>query len=184
MNRILLGVALVLIVSFGVYSIFFLDKSDSKKEEKKTQTNVNSFEECVAAGNKVATDFPRKCTAGDRTFSESIGNAQEKMNMIVTARPLPNTVVKSPLNVEGAARGKWFFEASFPVKIVDDNGKVLGTANATTTENWMTEDYVPFKATLTFEESTTSTGKLILEKDNPSGQAENADQLEIPVKFR
>ncbi len=54
---------------------------------------------------------------------------------------------------------------------------------ATTTQDWMTEDFVSFTATLTFEGSTTDSGKLILEKDNPSGLPENADSLEIPIKF-
>lgn len=60
----------------------------------------------------------------------------------------------------------------------------MGQVPAATSEDWMTEDFVPFSATLTFEEPTTETGKLILEKDNPSDLPENSDSLEIPLKFR
>jgi hypothetical protein len=47
----------------------------------------------------------------------------------------------------------------------------------------MTEEFVPFTATLTFEQPETETGFLVLEKDNPSGLPEQADELRIPVSF-
>ena len=34
--------------------------------------SVNSFEECVAAGNPVMESYPRQCRHGDRTFTEVI----------------------------------------------------------------------------------------------------------------
>jgi hypothetical protein len=48
----------------------------------------------------------------------------------------------------------------------------------------MTENFVPFVALLVFETPTTDSGMLILEKDNPSGMPQNADQYEIPIKFK
>ncbi len=49
---------------------------------------------------------------------------------------------------------------------------------------WMTEDFVPFSASLRFAVPSTPKGKLVLEKDNPSGLPENADELIIPVYFK
>lgn len=97
--------------------------------------------------------------------------------------PVPGQVVHSPLILEGFARGTWFFEGSFPIKIIDDNGIVLGTHYAEAQSNWMTEDFVPFKATLTFDASFTMNGTLILEKDNPSGLPANDDERRIPIAF-
>lgn len=34
---------------------------------------INSFEDCVAAGNPVMESYPRQCRAGDRTFVEQVG---------------------------------------------------------------------------------------------------------------
>jgi hypothetical protein len=92
--------------------------------------------------------------------------------------------VKSPLVVTGEARGTWYFEALFPIKMYDSNGKLLGSIPAQAQSDWMTENFVPFVALLVFETPTTDSGMLILEKDNPSGMPQNADQYEIPIKFK
>jgi hypothetical protein len=92
--------------------------------------------------------------------------------------------VASPLQVTGEARGTWYFEASFPVKIYDANGKLLGSVPAEAQSDWMTENFVPFNALLIFTNSTTEAGTLVLEKDNPSGLPANAGQIEIPVRFK
>jgi len=102
---------------------------------------------------------------------------------VVVFLPKENQVIGSPFLVEGEARGTWFFEADFPVKLFDGNGELLAVAIAQAQGNWMTENFVPFKAELTFEQSVTKTGTLVLEKDNPSGLVEHADELRIPVLF-
>ena len=91
--------------------------------------------------------------------------------------------VKSPLVVAGEARGFWFFEASFPIRLYDVDGKELAVGIAQAQEEWMTEDFVPFRAELLFTKPNTSEGVLVLEKDNPSGLPEHADEFRIPVRF-
>lgn len=98
--------------------------------------------------------------------------------------PQSNDYVISPLLVIGEARGNWFFEASFPVRLIDENGEEIASGVAEAQDEWMTEEFVPFEAELIFKSMpTTEKGTLILEKDNPSGLPENAAQLEIPVIF-
>ena len=116
--------------------------------------------------------------------TEDIGNELEKLDLIRISKPRPNEVIKSPLEIEGEARGYWFFEADFPVYLLDNNGKELGVGIARTKSDWMTEDFVPFRATLEFQTPTTKKGILILEKDNPSGLPENSDELRIPIYFK
>jgi hypothetical protein len=72
------------------------------------------------------------------------------------------------------------------VKLLDANGQEvpLNPPYIMTSENWMTEDFVPFRATVEFSAPATATSTLILEKDNPPGLPENADSLIVPVKFR
>ena len=48
----------------------------------------------------------------------------------------------------------------------------------------MTTEFVAFTVVLTFSVPITETGTLVLEKDNPSGLLENANELRIPVRFR
>lgn len=85
--------------------------------------------------------------------------------------------------IKGEAKGSWFFEASFPIRLYDENVKEIGLTIAQAKSDWMTEDFVPFEAILNFQAPTTEKGILILEKDNPSGLPENADELRIPVFF-
>lgn len=106
-----------------------------------------------------------------------------KDDLIIVHTPLPNAAVKSPLTISGRARGNWYFEASFPVRLLDGNGNQLAIKPAQAMDNWMTTEYVPFDVTLTFTTPTTDTGILVLEKDNPSGLPEHANELRIPVRF-
>ncbi|MEK7542906.1 MAG: Gmad2 immunoglobulin-like domain-containing protein [Patescibacteria group bacterium] len=103
--------------------------------------------------------------------------------------PKPSSFITSPLFViEGRARGNWFFEASFPVKLLDGNGKLISSGIAQVDppgENWMTNNFVPFHATLLYNGfSNTESGTLVLKRDNPSGLPQNDDEIRIPVFFR
>lgn len=98
--------------------------------------------------------------------------------------PDPNEIVTSPLTVKGEVRGTWYFEASFPVEIVDEDGKVLAVAPAQAQGEWMTEDWVPFVVALNFNPGTATKGEIVLKKDNPSGLPENDDEVRLPIRFK
>ena len=103
--------------------------------------------------------------------------------LIKVEEPISEELVTSPLMIKGEARGYWFFEASFPVKIYDANGIELGMAVAQAEGEWMTEEFVKFNAILKFEKPSTETGMLVFKKDNPSDLPENDAELKIPVRF-
>ena len=105
-------------------------------------------------------------------------------DLIRVASPKSNAIILSPLTIEGEARGSWFFEASFPVRLLDANSNEIAVQPAQAQEEWMTENFVPFTAILQFEAPATNTGTLVFEKDNPSGMSANADELRVPVRFR
>lgn len=105
--------------------------------------------------------------------------------LIAVFTPRAGDAVKSPLTIMGEARGTWFFEATFPVVVVDWDGRIIGEGYATAQDNWMTEDFVPFSATITFiAPELYNRGAIILQKSNPSGLPEYDDALEIPVTFK
>jgi len=143
---------------------------------------VNSFDDCVAAGNPVMESYPQQCRSGDQTFVEDIGNELEKTDLIRIDSPRPNQTIESPLQITGQARGYWFFEADFPVKLSAD-GQIIATGIARAQGEWMTEDFVLFAVELIFNKPEAKKGELILERDNPSGLPENADELRVPVVF-
>ena len=114
---------------------------------------------------------------------EETENIPDKSELIRLDTPQPNETITSPLTVKGEARGYWFFEADFPVKLLNAKGEVIAIAIAQAKSDWMTEDFVPFEATLEFQSPGSEKGTLVLEKDNPSDLPENADELIIPVIF-
>lgn len=113
-----------------------------------------------------------------------------KADLITIDTPVPLGIVESPLTIVGEARGYWFFEASFPIMITNWDGLIIGQGIATAGTEWMTEDFVPFTASIEFtnpynagDPDFMKNGALILQKDNPSGLPENDDALEIPIRF-
>ena len=115
---------------------------------------------------------------------------EDKTNLIRVNQPVTGSVITSPLQIEGEARGNWFFEASFPVSLVNWDGVIIAEGVAEAQGEWMTEDFVPFKVNLEFtnpynvgDPDFMKSGTLILRKDNPSGLPEHDDALEIPIRF-
>ena len=106
----------------------------------------------------------------------------QSANITVDA-PQPHQVIASPLTITGQARGTWYFEADFPIRLFDAAMQQIASAPATAQSEWMTENFVAFEATLTFTDPGTSNGYLLLEKDNPSGLPEHAGSIIIPVQF-
>lgn len=110
-------------------------------------------------------------------------SSQPYANEIHVTSPTPHVTVASPLGVQGEAVGGWYFEASFPITLKDAHGTVLANVPAQAIGNWMTSSFVPFSAVLTFTTPATTTGTLILQNDNPSGDPSRSKQIEIPVNF-
>lgn len=106
-------------------------------------------------------------------------------DLIFLTQPIAGEAISSPVIIEGKARGTWFFEASFPIVVVDWDGLIIGQGIAQAQSEWMTTDYVPFRAEVTFIKSTVkNNGWIILQKDNPSGLPQHDDTFEVPVFFR
>ena len=189
LTTVILIIFVMVALGGGAYWYFVFNKStaiDTAEQEGDNKAVVTSFDECVATSNLVMESYPRQCRYGDAIFIENIRNELEKTDLIRIDSPRPNQTITSPLTISGEARGTWFFEASFPVVLTDHDGNVIAQGIATAKDDWMTTDFVPFEATLTFTEDKnayTKTGMLILYKDNPSGLPEYDDELKVPVGF-
>lgn len=60
------------------------------------------------------------------TGSSSSGNVAPVAADVVVTSPVVGATVTSPLTVTGEARGTWYFEGSFPVRVLDDQGTQIG----------------------------------------------------------
>jgi len=105
-------------------------------------------------------------------------------DLIHVTEPIEGQLIAGPtLMAKGEARGYWYFEASFPVKIYDANGVELGVGIAQANGEWMTENFVPFNASVAFKKPATETGTVVFERDNPSDLPGNDASVSIPVRF-
>jgi hypothetical protein len=93
-------------------------------------------------------------------------------------------IVTNPLILTGKAPGTWYFEASFPVRIEDTAGNILGQGSAEATEDWMTAKLVPFKLKITFKKTNAEDGFVIFHNDNPSGDSKNSKEVRVPIVFK
>lgn len=169
------AILVVLVAGFFALSIY---------EDRRAEETISSFEECIEAGYPSLDSYPEQCETSDgRRFTRELNESDLKRDLIIVNSPQRLATVTSPLTIRGEARGTWYFEGDFPVRIEDANGNVLGQHYATAQGEWMTEGFVPFESELSFMAPRTDTGTLILEKDNPSGLPEHADELRIPVRF-
>ena len=178
--------SVVIILILLAVSIYYFDSKKMVVEK----VSATSFEECAAQGNPIMESYPEQCIdAVGNHFTHIISTSTEATttdvsDLIKINFPKANATVTSPLVVKGQARGGWFFEGSFPVTLTDWDGKIIANSNAEANGDWMTADFVPFTATLTFKLATTSyssKGTLILKNDNPSGLPENDKSKEIQV---
>lgn len=102
-------------------------------------------------------------------------------DLITVDLPYPGAVIGNTFSVTGKARGTWYFEASFPISVVDEKGLVIATSVAQAGSDWMTTEFVPFKASVTTPENFNGKATLILNNDNPSGIKEKSMSVALPI---
>jgi len=114
-------------------------------------------------------------------------SASPTADMVATeiniASPTANQIISSPLSITGEAKGSWFFEAVFPIKLIGENGKVLAQGQAQAQSDWTVPGFVPFKAELSFDPGSSTIGMLVFANDNPSGLPQNEKQFGLPVRY-
>lgn len=106
---------------------------------------------------------------------------------IKLATPELGERASSPLIVKGEAPRDWFFEAVFPVKLVDHQGNVLAEAPAKAEQDWTNQSLarITFTAELKFDVKTDTQVLLVLEEDMPGQDAQGNDNpprtMKIPM---
>ncbi len=121
---------------------------------------------------------------GCTTMSGMMTGSGQYSDLIRVASPIDNETLTSPVAISGVARGTWYSEAVFPVQLLDGDGNEVASGQARASSDWMTTDFVPFTATLTYTTvPTTSCGTLVLSNDNPSGDPAKSKSVEIPVNI-
>lgn len=102
-------------------------------------------------------------------------------DLIRVAAPAANAVISSPLKISGDARGSWFFEGEFPIALYAAGGEVLAEGFGHSSEPWMTEQFIPFTAELTFDAPSGTRLQLELMLNNPADDEGFDRSVIIPV---
>lgn len=173
-----IGLIIVVVLGLAYYLFFFVTRSDKQP--------ILNFADCLKAGLPIMESYPRQCKTPDgRNFVEELTNKITYFNssadLIMVELPFPGAVVGKDFSVIGQARGTWFFEASFPIEVLASDGKILATGIAQAQGEWMTENFVAFKADIKIPETYIGEATLVLKKDNPSGLAEHEASISFPI---
>lgn len=178
--KLFIIIAVILLVLVAGIIVLYISFKPADEVDK-----IDSFEKCMAAGFPIMESYPRQCRAGDKLFAEEIETDSEPIETenIRVSSLKTNEVIQSPLIIEGEARGLWFFEGVFPARLFDENEKEIAVGYVQTTDDWMTENFVPFYGQLEFKIPLTRRGTLVLERDNPSGLPEHHEEIRIPIIF-
>lgn len=171
----------VFILAVVVIIVWFSFNSIKKVDQSK----IMSFSDCAKV-YPVMESYPRQCRTPDgRTYAEEITPPITYKNAtadnIVPELPFPGAVTGKEFTITGKARGTWYFEASFPVKVLDKDGNVLVQGPAQAQSDWMTEDFVTFKIDVKVPATYTGPATIVLEKDNPSGLSEKDASISFPI---
>jgi hypothetical protein len=131
----------------------------------------------IFSQNISATDTASGAAINGQNYSSTASDTSIIINNIIN-----NQEVSNPITIEGSAEGNWFFEATFPVKLIDPDGNIISSTTARADTDWATTTFVNFTATLEYEKSTsTDRALIVLSNDNPSGDPAFSKSIFIPV---
>lgn len=104
-------------------------------------------------------------------------------DLIRLEQPVPGSKIESPLRITGKATGAWYFEGEAPFKLVDEDYTTLASGSIRAQGEWMTEEFVPFEAQVSFKTPEKQRGYLIFSRANASGKPEHDRVYRVPVIF-
>ena len=159
-------IVLILIIAVGALAIFLRGDED---------TWLCQNGQWIKHGNPSALMPTSACGAATPMLSSS------QTSEIIVDLPRPSQTVTSPIAILGSARGSWYFEAVFPIRLLDASGNEIVRTQAQAQGEWTTDAFVPFKARLTYNLTVATSGTLVFNNDNPSGLPQNSKEFRVPV---
>src|SRR5689334_13769971 len=110
---IVIALGIVIVVMLGVL-IFASPVKGPTVSNDLEHTMTPAPTSTAAEPASTATGTPPTTTTHQVVFSPN--------GEVAVTAPALNAVIASPVTIEGQAAGSWYFEASFPVKILDGDG--------------------------------------------------------------
>ncbi|HCC22823.1 TPA: hypothetical protein DF272_01440 [Candidatus Falkowbacteria bacterium] len=164
MKNLLLVIIIVLLAALlGLAAFFYFGE---RAAEPTDNTNSTTDITDVANGANGSRSDDSNTNSDPRTNQPS--NTRPVDELIRVVSPKVGDTVSNPIQYSGEARGQFYFEGSFPVRLETPSGKIIAQSFATAQGEWMTENFVPFTGQLTFNYADIEDGRLnlVFEKDN------------------
>jgi hypothetical protein len=159
-------IVILLLIIFGLGWLLFVTPAPTDTGTTSTSTTTGTTGTNTETGTDTGTMNPNLAALHDR---------------VVVDAPKSGQTVFQSFTITGKAPGGWYFEASFPIKVVDPQGNTIAQGPATALSDWMTSEDVAFKADLKLATDYSGPATLVLMNDNPSGMPENQDSISIPI---
>lgn len=160
-----------------------LNEEDDSLEESKVGGKKDDHG-CLLSAGYSWCEPKQKCL---RIWEEEcqVQNTVDNDNLteVVVTNPLLGDEISSPMQVEGRAKGSWFFEANLPIYLESNDGDIISSSYVSAKEDWMTNEFVSFTGLISFNTNEES-GYLVIKKSNPSNIEEGDKEIKIPVKFK
>lgn len=102
-------------------------------------------------------------------------------DLVFVSAPKPGGSVQGSFSISGFARGSWYFEAVFPIDVIDRSGNVIAHTQGRAQSEWATDAFVPFTAQVALVAPYSGPATVVLKKDNPSGDPAPDASLSFPV---
>ena len=139
---------------------------------------------CVAVSAVAWVVLTRSHLDARSTEYRAEWNNGKTVEIVTVDEPVPGGRITSPLVARGKVAGSWYFEADFPIEVLDERRRVVGQGHGTAQGEWMTEKSVPFTASVRFTAPASDRGYVVLHRANPSDEREHDASVEIPIRFR
>lgn len=108
----------------------------------------------------------------------------EKGSILILDNIKDGDTVDEGFEIKGRVSGEWFFEGTFPVRVLNTQGEIIESLIATSKGDWMTSNLVDFTFTLDLDLDKESIVKIVFEKSNASNLVENDDSASITVTVK
>ncbi len=108
----------------------------------------------------------------------------EKGSILILDNIKDGDTVDEGFQIKGRVSGEWFFEGTFPVRVLNTQGEIIESLIAASEGGWMTSNLVDFTFTLDLDLDKESIVKIVFEKSNASNLVENDDSASITVTVK
>lgn len=161
---------IVLILSILILSIFLVGTAYIFKNKN------------ICCKYELCEQLTGMCSEDEEVNEEEV--LSEKGNKLVLENLKDGDTVDEDFEVKGKVSGEWFFEGTFPVRVLTENEEIIKSLSATTDDDWMTSDLVSFSFKLDTNLEKESVVVIRFEKANPSGIGENDDYAQVTITIK